>query len=52
MKDKLLELIETQTDTYAYREVVSSNYSISELADILATLIKFNENEEDENEQR
>lgn len=50
MKEKLLELIETQTDTYAYREIVENDYSVTELAEILATLIKFNESEEDYNE--
>lgn len=47
MREKLLELIETQTDMYAYNEVVNENYSNSELAEILATLIKFNESEEE-----
>lgn len=45
MKEKLLELIKDQTDMYSYNEIVNCNYSIKELADILATLIKFNESE-------
>ena len=47
MKEKLLELIETQTDTYSYREILDNNFRVSELAEILATLIKYNESEEE-----
>ena len=47
IKKKLLELIKEQTDMYAYNEVVAGNYSASELADILAQLVKYNEIEEE-----
>lgn len=45
IKRKLLELIEQETDMYAYQEVVNNNYSIDELIEILENLIKFNEME-------
>lgn len=45
IREKLLELIKEQTDTYAYQEVVNSNYSIEDLIEILENLIKFNKRE-------